>query len=139
MGRIREITGVEAKALAKKKAEAQDLAQWEDIREEMPDIPDLVAEDFKLRTRIKEDEERREEIKPLLEAAVIIGGKKSLICNEYKITQGSGRSRDFIAPERIVEKAVGMGLTADQVVELLEFATIKGSPYTYPLVTKVGG
>lgn len=122
--------------MAKKQQAIEEIANWEDIASELPDIPPLVEEFKELKEMIALGEERCKEIAPQLEAAVITGGKKSLACGNYKVTQVSHPGQVRILPERIVEKAAAAGMTADAIVDMMQFATEK-KPYTYPLVTRI--
>lgn len=121
--------------MAKKQAEIDNIANWEDVADEMPDIPDLVKEYREILDDIGVLEDRKKQIAPQLEAACIMGGKKSLACGGFKITRVE-QTRSNVKPERVIEKACGLGLTASQATELLEYATVS-STSSYPLVTRV--
>lgn len=132
----RETTPAEQKALDKKaKAEAT-VAHWEDIADQLPDIPELAAEFRELKDDIKLMEDRCKEIAPQLEAAVVIGGAKALAMGNLKVSQVSHPGNAKFVPERVVEKGVEFGLTPEQITELLEYAVVRTS-YTYPLVTRI--
>lgn len=122
--------------MAKKQAKVDDIANWEDIASELPDIPALADEYRDLKDILKEGEARCKEISPVLEAAVVVGGKKSLACGDLKITQGSHPGNPQFKPEKLVEKLSGFGLTAEQITEALQFC-VERKPYTYAMVTRV--
>lgn len=138
MNGLRKQRPMERRAVAKKKAAEQDpeVAHWEDFADELPDLPSVVAEFREIADDIKVLESRKKELAPVIEAAVVVGGLKGLTCGGYKIVQVSVEGRKQVAPERIVEKAAGYGLSAEQITEMLEYATVRAPGYTYPLVTR---
>lgn len=124
--------------MVKRIKDESEIAHWEGpLVASLPDIDKLMEEYAENRESINLLEERQEELKPELEAAVIIGGNKTLQAGNFRTTQGSGRSAAKIIPERVVEKLAGLGQTADQIVEIMEYITQLGKPYTYPVVTRV--
>jgi len=124
--------------MAKKQAKVDDIANWEDIAEECPEFKELAEEYADNRETIKLLEARnKDELAPQLEAAVIIGGKKSIAGGNWKVTQGRGKSADRVLPERVVEKLASLGADAEQILEIMKYCTEPGKPYTYPVVTKV--
>lgn len=132
----RGIKPVEIDALDKKAAAESEVAHWEDIADTLPGIPELATEYRELKDDIKLMEDRCKEIQPELEAAVVIGGRKSLAMGNLKITQVSHPGNAKFVPERVIEKGIEFGLTPEQVTELLEYIVIR-TPYTYPLVSKI--
>ena len=134
---IRQPRPMEVRAMAKKQAAEQEIANWEDLADELPDLPAAVEEFRKLADEINALEKRKKVLAPVLEAAVIAGGKPSLACGSLKIQRIVVEGRKSIAPELIVEKACGFGLDAAQITELLEYSTIQAAGYSYPLVTRV--
>lgn len=123
--------------MAKKQATEQEVANWEDLADELPDLPAAVEEFRTLADQINVLEKRKKELAPILEAAVITSGKAALACGSLKIQRIEVVGTTKIAPELIVEKACGLGLDAEQITELLEYSTIQLPDYSYPLVTRV--
>jgi hypothetical protein len=117
----------EERELAKRQQQIDDTANWEDIADEMPDTPTLAAEYRDILDRIKELEKRKDELKPQLEAAVIIGGKKALAAGSYRITRVES-NRKSLSAEKLVEK----GVTIEILAECIIITTS-----SYPLVTRV--
>lgn len=125
--------------MAKKAAAEQEIANWEDMADDLPDLPDLVKEFREISDQAGAIEKRKKELSPEIEAAVILGGKKVLTCGSFKVTRVEVAGAKKIAPERVVEKAAAFGLTADQIVELLQYATVEAPGYSYPLVARMPG
>ena len=134
---IRQPRPSEVRAMAKKQAAEQEIANWEDLADELPDLPAVVEEFRNVADQITTLEKRKKELAPILEAAVIASGMKALACGSLKIQRIEVEGRKSIAPERVAEKASGMGLDADQIDELLEYSTVQALDYSYPLVTRV--
>jgi len=137
----REIRRGEARIMAKKRAAeaetADNTANWEDFADELPDLPALLEEFREIGDRVKKDEARKKELAPGIEAAVIVGGKKSLACGGFRATRVEVEGRKSVSPERVVEKAVTFGLSPVQITELLEYSTVQAPGYSYPLVSRV--
>ena len=129
--------------MAKKRAaeaeEEQVSVNWEDFADELPDLPALMREFREIGDDIKALETRKKEIAPEIEAAVVIGGGKSLVCGELKVTRVEVGGRKSVSPERVVEKAASYGLNAEQITDMLEYATVQAPGYSYPLVSRVEG
>lgn len=122
--------------MAKKQAAEQEIANWEDLADELPDLPAAVEEFRNVADQITTLEKRKKELAPILEAAVITSGMKALACGSLKIQRIEVEGKTKIAPELIVEKACSLGLDADQITELLEYSTVQLPGYSYPLVTR---
>ena len=114
-------------AMAKRQQQIDEIANWEDIADEMPDLPDLVREFRDIQDKINELEARKKELSPILVAATIIGGKKQLACGHYKVNRISNPGHDAIVPEKLVEKGVDL--------DVIAYATKKVGASEYPLVT----
>lgn len=123
--------------MAKKQAAEQEIANWEDLADELPDLPATVQEFRAISDQISALDKRKKELAPILEAAVIAGGCTALACGSLKIQRIEVAGKTKIAPELIVEKACGLGLDAEQITDLLEYSTIQLPGYSYPLVTRV--
>ena len=119
------------------KKQEQEIVNWEDLADDLPDLPAAVEEFRGIADQIAALEKRKKELAPVLEAAVITGGKAALMCGSLKIQRIEVAGRRSIAPERVVERASGMGLDADQITDLLEYSTVQAPGYSYPLVTRV--
>ena len=124
----------------KRNDEAADavVANWEDFADELPELPELVKEFRDIGDKIKHLESRKKELAPAIEAAVLVGGEGGLVCGSFKITRVAVEGRKSVAPERVVEKAAHYGLNAEQITEMMEYATVRAPGYSYPLVTRIG-
>ena len=133
----RKIRPSEVRAMAKKAEKAAEAAKWEDYSDELSDIPELAKEFKELKEGVALAEERCKEIAPILEAAVLITDRKSLICPDFKITRVPHPGNPVFHPEPLVEKLSGFGLKPEQIVEAVQCCVTR-TPYTYPLVTRIG-
>src|SRR3990167_6854492 len=131
----------EVRAVAKKRADYAaaecEAAAWEDFANEAPELPSLLDEYRKCADQIKTLEARKKEIAPEIEAAVIIGGKKALTCGSFRVTRVEVAGRKSIAPERVVEKAAAAGMDAEQITDMLQYATGPAPGHSYPLVSRI--
>ena len=127
----------EVKALAKKAKEAEEVAVWDDISDAVPDFPELAARHRELTDTEGACAKEKKVISPQLEAAVLIGGKKSLITTGFKVTRVYNSGRKVVSPERLVEVLAALEYTAEQITEIVEKCTkVEGAGY-YPLVTRI--
>ena len=127
---------MEHKKRAKEEVAAE-TSNWEDYSNELPDLPALVEEYKEISDNIKALEGRKKELSPEIEAAIITGGKKAMACGAFRLTHVKVEGRKSVAPERVVEKAAEYGLNAEQITDMLEYATVQGPGYSYPLVSRV--
>lgn len=126
--------------MAKKKSDYVaaecESSTWEDFADEVPDLPALLEEFRGLQDEIKALESRKKGLAPQIEAAVVLGGKKALTCGGFRVTRVEVAGRKNIAPERLVEKAA-MYMDAEQITDMMEYATVQAPGYSYPLVARI--
>lgn len=130
--------------MAKKRAAEEyakkESANWEDIAADLADtdIPALAKEYRDILDTDAKNKARKEEISPELEIAVLTGGKEALSISivGLRVTRVEAQGQQYVDPARIVEKGTSFGLTAEQITELLEYATRRRPSYSYPLVTR---
>lgn len=119
-----------AKKQAEKKQQDLETGLIAEVRENLPDdFEDIVREYQESSAIASAWEKRKKEIGPIVEAACVLADKKYMIMPGYKVTQVKSKAPDRVAPERLIEKGVDW--------EIVQYATIKGVEYSYPMVTKI--
>lgn len=108
--------------------EAQTL-DWAEISEVTPEFPEQISRYRELQNLKREIEQEMADLKPALEAAVILAGegKKTVRWSNLQVTRVV-MVREALVAERLVEKGV--------TKEVLDYAT-KKTESSYPLVTEV--
>lgn len=133
----RHIRPSEERALTKKQQKLDEVANWEDIADSMPDFLVLAEEFRELTDDAKLIEDRRKEIAPQLEAAVVLGGKRKIQGGKYLVNRVEMPATYKLSPEKLVEELTAR-YTADEIVALFKKCqVVDRKPYSYPLVTRV--
>lgn len=123
----RKPSKTESTLLEKRDGELADIRNWEDIADSLPDLPDTLRQYRAAQLAKSAAEKEMDELKPVLHAALMIGGRKSIACGSLKITEVF-QERKSLSAERLIEKGVSM--------EIMQWATIT-KVISYPVVTEI--
>jgi hypothetical protein len=131
----RELSGLERKLLAKKRQAEADTVDWEvstDLQALSPltsdglTFPQMVERYRQLKEDAALIQAELDEIRPLMEATVILSGKKRVRTGGWQVTRVEKDTRTIVK-ERLIDQGVR--------IEVIEAAT-RVTTSSYPLVTE---